>query len=132
MLPAPSEKGSDKLLPSPPRAQTPAKKGSLRPISLVLLLVLLCLAIGHGGGAGWVSSLDPVGKCTIHAVSIASLTYYMTEYPMLINATIETLSDGLAHNKFTSVSLVKVHHCLFLKRQRSIAPPELCYLDCVE
>ncbi|KAH8592551.1 amidase [Bisporella sp. PMI_857] len=61
--------------------------------SLALLLGLLFLLLISGVTAGL----------------MRKPSYSMAEFPKLIDATIETLTEGLARNKFTSVDLVKAY-----------------------
>jgi amidase len=77
-------------LPAESEPQDEKRHG--RPINLVLALVVLLVISGVSVGLVFILSSDSASN-----------------YPSLTNATIETLTEGLARQDFTSVDLVKAY-----------------------
>jgi amidase len=77
-------------LPTEPESQDEKRHG--KPINLVLTLVVLLVISGVSVGLVFIRSSGSASK-----------------YPPLISATIQTLTEGLARQDFTSVGLVKAY-----------------------
>jgi amidase len=79
-------------LPTEPESQDEKRHGRRRPVNLVLTLVVLLVISGVSVGLVFIRSSDSE-----------------LNYPPLISATIQTLTEGLARKDFTSVDLVKAY-----------------------